>query len=196
MTEEVKQQELKYFERLNISVLSISRIKSLIKTNIMNTLKCWEAGRYIPKQTFHIIGPAGVGKTEIMKQISNELSNELGQLFGCMIIKCPVVSRDDYLIPFPIIDNGNTKFKMLYSDFVPFTSDPNVPEYGIYVIDEFSRGDHNLQQLMWQIQNEYKIHMKDLPKGWFVVSIDNPDDQEYSMDTLEDAAGLRRQLHI
>jgi len=196
MTEEVKQQELKYFERLNISVLSISRIKSLIKTNIMNTLKCWEAGRYIPKQTFHIIGPAGVGKTEIMKQISNELSNELGQIFGCMIIKCPVVSRDDYLIPFPIIDNGNTKFKMLYSDFVPFTSDPNVPEYGIYVIDEFSRGDHNLQQLMWQIQNEYKIHMKDLPKGWFVVSIDNPDDQEYSMDTLEDAAGLRRQLHI
>ena len=68
--------------------------------------------------------------------------------------------------------------------------------YGLFVIDEFSRGDHQLQQLLWQIQNEYSIHRQEFPKGWFVVSIDNPDDSEYSMDNLEDAAGLRRQLHV
>lgn len=194
--EDTKPQELKYFERLNISVLSIARIKDMIKTNIRNTIQCWKSGRNIPKQTFHIIGPAGVGKTEICQQIANELADEFKTPFGCMVVKCPVLSRDDYLIPFPVVSNGNTKFKMLYSDFVPFEGEEGVPDFGIYAIDEFSRGDHNLQQLMWQIQNEYKIHMKDLPKGWFVISIDNPDDQEYSMDTLEDAAGLRRQLHV
>jgi hypothetical protein len=81
---------------------------------------------------------------------------------------------------------------MLYSDFVP--KDPE--SFGLFVIDEFSRGDHSLQQLLWQVQNEYKLHLLDFPKGWFVITTDNPDDGEYAMDTLEDAAGLRRQLHL
>jgi len=185
-------EEIKYVDRLDISVLSIAAIKDLIKGNIHNTIKCWENGMDIPKQTFRIVGPAGIGKTEICYQIAKELTEELKEVFDCMVVKCPVLSRDDFLIPFPVIDNGNTRFKMLYSDFIPTKQD----SCGIYVIDEFSRGDHTLQQLMWQIQNEYKIHLRDLPKGWFVITIDNPDDQEYSIDNLEDAAGLRRMLHI
>ena len=82
---------------------------------------------------------------------------------------------------------------MLYSDFVPPQKEDS---FGIFVIDEFSRGDHTLQQLLWQVQNEYAIHRYEFPKGWFVISIDNPDDSAYTMDTMEDAAGLRRQLHI
>ena len=192
MKPEETTEEMKYFERLNISVLAIDKIKELIKSNIKNTFKCWEKGKNIEKQTFHIVGPAGVGKTQICQQLSEELTQELGKPFGNILIKCPVLSRDDLLIPFPVTDNGNTKFKMLYSDFVPIDKD----SYGIFVIDELGRGDHNLQQLCWQIQNEYKIHLMDLPQGWFVVCLDNPDDQEYSMDTLVDAAGLRRCLHI
>lgn len=187
-----EKQEQKYFEKLDISVLSIDRIKELIKSNIRNTFACWEKGKPIEKQTFHVIGPAGVGKTQICEQIADELTESTGHKFQTILIKCPVLSRDDLLIPFPIVNNGNTKFKMLYSDFVP--TDPE--SYGLFVIDEFSRGDHNLQQLMWQVQNEYKIHLLDFPKGWFVICLDNPDDKEYSMDTLNDAAGLRRTLHI
>ena len=187
-----KKQELKYFEKLNISVLSIDKIKELIKSNIVNTMRCWEKGKEVQKVTFHVIGPAGVGKTQICGQIRDELTKETGQKWDMIMIKSPVLSRDDFLIPFPVTDNGNTKFKMLYSDFVP--TDQN--SCGLFVIDEFSRGDHNLQQLMWQVQNEYKIHLYDFPQNWFVICIDNPDDQEYSMDILEDAAGLRRTLHI
>ena len=187
-----KANEQKYFERLNISVATISKIKSLIKTNIINTMKSWEQGRDIEKQAFHIIGPAGVGKTQICSQIANELSEILKVKFETKIIKSPVLSRDDFIIPFPIIDNGKTSFKMLYSDFVP--KDPN--SFGLFVIDECNRGDHSLQQLLWQVQNENKLHLMDFPKGWFVVALDNPDDQEYSVDTIEDAAGLRRMLHI
>lgn len=192
MPEEQKNGELKYFERLNISVLSIDRIKHLVKVNIKNTLQCWEKGRDIEKQTFHIIGPAGIGKTQICLQIADELKEETGKPFSNILIKCPVLSRDDFLIPFPVTENGELRFKMLYSDFIPLTPD----SYGIFIIDEFGRGDHSLQQLMWQSQNEYKVHLIDFPKGWFIVTLDNPDDQEYSMDYLEDAAGLRRTLHI
>ena len=186
-------EQVKYVDKLNISVTNIGEIKKLIKTNIVNTLRCWKNGIDIQRITFRIIGPAGVGKTEICKQIAEELEEETKKFFDCIVVKCPVISRDDYLIPFPIVSNGKKRFEMLYSDFVPLDDENS---FGIYVIDEFSRGDHSLQQLMWQIQNEYKVHLKDLPKGWFVIAIDNPDDQEYSIDNLEDAAGLRRMLHL
>lgn len=192
MADTTNQDVLKYYERINIPSMSISGVKRLIKNDVLGTVRSWEKGHDVQKQCFHIIGPAGVGKTEICGQIASELSTELGKPFGMIMVKAPVLSRDDFIIPFPVIDNGNTSFKMLYSDFVPKGEET----YGLFVIDEFSRGDHSLQQLLWQVQNEYAVHRYGFPKGWFVVSIDNPDDQEYSMDILEDAAGLRRQLHI
>lgn len=196
--------ELKYQERLNISVTSIGKIKEILKNDIKDTIIAWSKGRDVGKQCYHIIGPAGVGKTQICYQIAAELTEEIfashnkkdpehSKEFELMMIKSPVLSRDDFIIPFPVEDEeGFNDFRMLYSDFVP----KKKGTYGIFVIDEFSRGDHQLQQLLWQIQNEYAVHTYNFPKGWFVFSIDNPDDSEYSMDYLEDAAGLRRQLHV
>jgi len=40
------------------------------------------------------------------------------------------------------------------------------------------------------------VHLFDFPKKWFVISVDNPDDSAYQLDTMDDAAGLRRQLHL
>jgi len=177
-----KKQELKYFEKLNISVLSIDKIKELIKSNIVNTLRCWENKKNVQKVTFHIIGPAGVGKTQICGQIQDELTKETGKPWQMIMVKSPVLSRDDFLIPFPITDNGNTKFKMLYSDFVPKDKD----SYGIFVIDEASRGRQDLQQVLWQIQNEQAIHQHKFPKGWFIIALDNPDEPIYEMETMQD----------
>jgi DNA polymerase III delta prime subunit len=201
-----KAAEQKYFEKLNISVLSINRIKDILKNDILDTVHAWKEGTEVDKQCYRIIGPAGVGKTQICYQIAGELTEELfgehnkenpddQKKFDCMMVKAPVLSRDDFIIPFPVKSAHNGEeytFKMLYSDFVPKEED----SYGLFVIDECSRGDRQLQQLMWQIQNEYAIHCHKFPKHWFVISIDNPDDAEYYIDNLEDAAGLRRQLHI
>ncbi len=189
-----KSEGLKYFEKLNIPSLTINSIKKIIKQNIENTVRSWEKGkRDLPKQTFRIIGPAGVGKTEVCKQIANELSESLNKKFHLKMIKAPVVTRDDFIIPFPVKEkDGIENFKMLISDFVPTEED----SYGLFVIDECSRGDYALQQLMWQIQNEQMIHTHQFPKGWFVIAVDNPDDSEYNMESLEDAAGLRRMLHF
>lgn len=196
--EATQEQELKYHERLNISVLSIAKIKTLLKDDIKDTITAWQEGRNVDRQCYRIVGPAGVGKTQICYQIAQELTQDLfadekEKEFGVLMIKAPVLSRDDFIIPFPVgAETGEPTFKMLYSDFVPKMKN----SFGLFVIDEFSRGDHQLQQLLWQIQNEYAVHRHEFPKGWFVVSIDNPDDSEYSMDNLEDAAGLRRQLHL
>lgn len=185
-------QEQKYYEKLNISVLSISKIKELLKDDIKSTMIAWQKGKDVDRQCYRIIGPAGVGKTQICYQIANELTIEVGKKFNIIMVKAPVLSRDDFIIPFPVMDDGKSKFKMLYSDFVPEGEDT----CGLFVIDECGRGDHALQQLLWQVQNEYAVHRYNFPKHWFVISIDNPDDSEYSMDIIEDAAGLRRNLHI
>lgn len=205
MSDESKETELKYHERLNISVMPIAKIKQILHDDIMDTIFAWKEGRNVDKQCYRFIGPAGVGKTQICFQIGEELTKAMfgkynaenpdnQKEFHVMMIKAPVLSRDDFIIPFPVKEKegDNFSFKMLYSDFVP----KNKETYGLFVIDECSRGDHQLQQLLWQVQNEYAIHNLKFPKGWFVVSIDNPDDSEYSMDNLEDAAGLRRQLHL
>ncbi len=201
-----KTETQKYHEKLNIAVLSISKVKQLIKNDILDTIYAWKNGDKdwdASKQCYHIIGPAGVGKTQICYQLANELTADLfhdyntknpdyKKTFEVMMTKAPVLNRDDFIIPFPVVTSSEPSFKMLYSDFVPKVKD----SFGLFVIDEFSRGDHQLQQLLWQVQNEYAVHRHEFPKGWFVISTDNPDDSEYSMDNLEDAAGLRRQLHI
>lgn len=204
MTDDTTKEEFKYHERLNIPVLTIEKIKQLLKNDIIDTLHAWKEGRKVEKQCYRIIGPAGVGKTQICGQIASELTNELfgewnsshskddHKIFDMIMVKAPVLSRDDFIIPFPVTDGDDLSFRMLYSDFVPKVSG----SFGIFVIDEMSRGDHQLQQLLWQVQNEYAVHNLNFPEGWFVISVDNPDDSEYSMDTLEDAAGLRRQLHL
>jgi hypothetical protein len=185
-------QEQKYYEKLNISVLSISKIKEALKDDILSTLTAWSNNRQVDKQCYRIIGPAGVGKTQICYQIADELTELTGKKFDVIMVKAPVLSRDDFIIPFPVLDDGRARFKMLYSDFVPEGKET----CGLFVIDECGRGDHALQQLLWQVQNEYSIHRYHFPKCWFVISIDNPDESEYSMDIIEDAAGLRRNLHI
>lgn len=185
-------EEKKYYQRLGIIPISIDNVKKIIKENIKNTIKCWQEGRDVEKQTFRVISPAGIGKTQSAIQICKELSEELKIDFKNILIKAPVLSRDDFLCPFPVIDNGNSRFKMLYSDFVPM--DEN--SYGLFIIDELSRGDTSLQQLLWAVQNECRIHVKYLPKGWFVLCLDNPEDQEYTINSMEDAAGLRRVLHL
>lgn len=192
---------MSYHERLNIPTTNINEAKTLIKDEIRNTILLKQKYSIkLDKQTYRLVGPAGIGKTAICSQICRELTEELklneneGQEFDMIKIQAPVLSRDDFLVPFPIKDeNGEvSKFRMLYSDFVPIDES----SYGLFVIDELSRGDHNLQQLMWQVENENAIHIQDLPENWFVISLDNPDEQEYSLDTLEDAAGLRRKAQV
>ena len=97
--EAAKHQEQKYYERLDISVLSIAKIKDLIKSDIKETINAWEKGRDVQKQCWHVVGPAGVGKTEICYQIAEEHTNELEKLFEIIMVKAPVLSRDDFIIP-------------------------------------------------------------------------------------------------
>jgi len=177
-----------YARRLKMPILNINSIKQIIFNDIKHSIELDKLDAD-EKQCFHIVGPAGVGKTQIIYQIADSLSKHFKIDFNIKKINSPVLSRDDFLVPYPVSDNS---FKMLYSQFIPSENE----QYGIFVIDEATRGDDQLQQMMWQIQNEYRLHTYEFPRGWFVVTIDNPDDDNYQINNMEDAAGLRRCLHM
>ena len=175
-----------YASRIGMPVLQIDVIKKTIFEDIRRSI---EKDLLDDKQCFHIVGPAGVGKTQIVFQIAEQLSDYFKKDFDIKKINAPVLTRDDFLSPYP---SSDTQFKMLYSDYIPEVNS----EYGIFVIDECTRGDQQLQQMMWQIQNENQLHTYKFPKGWFVITIDNPDDDNYQINNMEDAAGIRRCLHM
>jgi len=179
--------EMTYASRLGMPILQINQIKKIIFEDIRRSIENNKLDE--EKQCFHIVGPAGVGKTQITFQIAEELTEYFKKPFHIKKINAPVLSRDDFLIPYPTSDSD---FKMLYSNYIPKEDE----QYGIFVIDEASRGDQQLQQMMWQVQNECQLHTYKFPKGWFVISIDNPDDDNYQLNNMEDAAGLRRCLHF
>ena len=60
-----------------------------------------------------LLGPTGVGKTEICYQIADELSELIGEKFHVIMVKAPVLSRDDFIIPFPVLDKDRASFKIL-----------------------------------------------------------------------------------
>jgi hypothetical protein len=189
-------------DKLNIASCTIQIAKEIIKANITNTLKCWDENINVKKQSIHLIGMAGVGKTEICEQVCEEISKDCNIDFQLKMMTAPNYEKQDILMGFPNIEYKTDKngkdipsaegFDMLVSKLIP--TDPN--SCGLFVIDEFSRGDEDFQQLMWQLVNVGKIHTKELPKKWFIVTIDNPDEGEYSMNMVEDAAGTRRMLHM
>lgn len=178
---------LSHKEKLIIPSLSVGKTKNLLKNYILSKIK--RGDNDIPI-SFRLIGPSGIGKTQICYQIAEEIKDELGN-FRIIKIQAPIFSRDDLLIPFPKPDENS--FSMLFSnDFFPTKDEGG----GILLIDEFSRGDEQLQQVLWQIVNNYELHNRRLPKNWFVICTDNPDEEEYAMRYFDDAAGIRRVLHI
>ena len=58
MPDETKETELKYHERLNISVMSIAKIKQILEDDILDTMNAWKKGRNVDKQCYRFIGPA------------------------------------------------------------------------------------------------------------------------------------------
>lgn len=196
----MSKKQLSYYERLGIATAPISQIKELIKNEIKNTLKCKKKGMIIKNQCIRLVGPAGLGKTFIQKQIQKEISKELNIDFGFRLLKAPMITKDDLKLPFPEKQSNKSssqiwqRLKFLYADMIPIEG--RDPEYGIFLIDELQRGDYSLQQMLWQIQDENKVDMEDIPPGWFIICTDNPDNDEYSMNSVDDAAGVRRTLDI
>jgi hypothetical protein len=124
------------------------------------------------------VGPMGIGKSDIVKQVTNELG------LGFIDLRLAQMEPGD-LIGIPYRDGDRT----CWAKPEWFPKDGTK---GILHLDECNRAPNDVRQAVFQLIWDRKLHRFTLPDGWLIVSSINPSSNgEYQVEEL-DRAFLRR----
>lgn len=163
------------------------------KEQISNTVKAYlakdEYGRYVIPQNkqrpLFLMGPPGIGKTEIMSQIASELG--IGLLSYSMThhtrqsaIGLPIIKKKEYNgIEFDASEYTMSEIISAVYDMMKHSGLEN----GILFLDEINCISETLTPIMLQFL-QYKVFGgHKLPEGWVVVTAGNP--PEYNSSVRE-----------
>lgn len=155
-----------------------------------------------------LVGQMGIGKTQIVEQVANELAGELGNFdsqtldlsnpediekvrnaFGFVDLRLATQEPAD-LVGFPtLLDKVSKVFKKAYKVLSHAQPEwfPEEGTRGILFLDELNRAPTDVRQAIFQVVKERRLHTHRLPKGWFIVAAINPDNGQYQVETLDKA---------
>jgi MoxR-like ATPase len=135
------------------------------------------------------VGVMGIGKTQIVEQVCQELTKELGEDFGFVDLRLATHEAAD-LIGYPYIDEKTTKISKEKYKVLRHARPEWFPEEGtrgIIHLDELNRAPTDVRQAIFQLIHERRLHTHKLPDGWFIVASINPDNGAYQVETLDKA---------
>jgi hypothetical protein len=121
-------------------------------------------------------GPTGIGKSELVKQVADELG------IDCIVLDLSLLEPPD-LVGLPIIEDGRTRYA------VP--SALPTGGAGLLLLEELNRADRTVQQPALQLLTARKLHEYELPPGWVPIAAINPEDGEYQVTPLDPALRCR-----
>ncbi len=147
--------------------MRVNEIKAFIKS-------CAEKNVYIPTL---LVGSMGVGKSQIVKQVSEELG------IGLVDLRLAQQESGD-LIGLPYQQGGMTHYAR--PEWFPAEGTK-----GIIFLDELNRAPTDVRQAVFQLVLDRRLHTHKLPDGWYVHAAINPDNGNYQVETL-DPAMMRR----
>lgn len=147
--------------------MKINDIKTLIKN-------CAVKNVTVPTL---LVGTMGVGKSQIVRQVTEELG------FRLIDLRLAQMESGD-LIGLPYQVNGKTEWAK------PGWW-PNEGEKCIILLDELNRAPTDVRQAVFQLVLDRKLHTHVLPANCFVHAAINPDNGNYQVETL-DPAMMRR----
>ena len=131
----------------------------------------------------------GVGKSSVVKQVADELTEETGQTHGFWDVRLSQCEVGDIKgMPYQDVKNMVTRF--LKQEWWP--TDPD--SKGILFFDELNRAQKDVLQAVFEICLDRRLDGQKLPDGWRVVSAVNSDD-DYDVIEL-DPALQDRWFHI
>lgn len=165
------------------------------KEEIARTLRAYakkdESGRYLippeKQRPMLLIGPPGIGKTAIMKQIADELS--CGLVSYAMThhtrqsaIGLPFITEKEY---------GGKKWSV--TEYTMSEIVASIYEYmketgkdsGILFLDEINCVSETLTPVMLQLLQNKTFGNTPLPKGWVIVAAGNPSEYNKSVKELD-----------
>ena len=155
-----------------------------------------------PRESVLVQGPHGCAKSEVIRQIAMEMSEEEGVPYELIDLRLSqkevgdIVGMprtlDTYTAQRKVYDNGKESYKeVVQKDVTVFNlpawypTDPD--SHGILFLDELNRATREVQQAAFELVLDYRLNFKDLPKGWRVVSAINDDTDTYSVLELDPA---------
>ena len=204
-------------------VANAEKVKAFAKTMIKSnqSLESWnsENSETISKGLLSnrkkvpicIWGPHGIGKTEMLKSVANELTideersdderwlftsiapaqfEEMGDLLGMPSIDPGVLDdpSDDMTI---LVPPEWTPYKVEQKRFEK--TGKHGP--GIFLIDDANRADIRIISGLMQLLQDYELASWPMPEGWHIVLTANPPGGEYIVKEMDDAM-MTRMLHI
>jgi hypothetical protein len=123
----------------------------------------------------------GVGKSSVVRQVSEELSSESGETYGFWDVRLSQCEVGD-IKGMPETDAKAGVVRFLKQEWWP--RDPN--SKGILFFDELNRASKDVLQAVFEICLDRRLDGEKLPDGWRVVAAVNSDD-DYDVVELDPA---------
>ena len=131
--------------------------------------------------TIAMVGPSGIGKSAIEKQLAKEMSEHFKSPFGFIDLRLATQEPSD-LIGIPYREGDVTKWAKPFWFPAPNTR-------GVICLEELNRAPNDVRQCIFQFIWDRVLHTHALPDGWTIVLAMNPetDDGSYQVETLDKA---------
>lgn len=134
------------------------------------------------KVSVKAVGPAGCGKTSLMRDVAESYGKKIGRPFACRLLTVPTMDAPDVKGYF-VVNDDRTKASFTRPHFFPIPGED--PEDGVIILDEFELGEPIVKKAFASIILEHGTDDYKLPEGWTVWLTSN---------RVEDKAGVTRAL--
>ena len=175
MSEPKEKQDLqhKFWEQLGIPTATLAEAKGVVEL-------CFKT-QHVPC----LIGEAGIGKTQLMKQIAEDLG------WSVVVFFLAHREREDLAgIPFPTEDQKSYRF--LCEDAIMNVIMDDKPT--LIVLDEWNRGEKPILNAAFTMMEDRKFGAHQLPDHVRIAACMNPSGGSYSVCEAEKDPAFRRRL--
>src|SRR5262249_11347913 len=105
-------------------------------------------------------GPTGIGKSEIVAQVADDLR------IGKVVLALSLLEPPDP-VGLPVIEDGRSRYAP--PRFLPTEG------AGILILEELNRAERYIQQPALQLLTARRLHEYELPEGWLACAAINPE---------------------
>ncbi len=145
------------------------KISEFIEAAVKVPGKWGEDGKWNPgMQAAFLHGPPGVGKSAIPRQAADEAK------IGFLDTRAAQHDPTDFRgIPAVITEDSVQKAVWLPPEDIPFVNNTNIPEKGIWLLDEMTSAPPLVQAVLYQAVLDHQIGEHRLKEGWYVMAAGN-----------------------